>query len=72
MATLTVTVEQDAETGLYVGSVPGLPGAHSQGATLDELMANMREVVELVLQEDASLKDQLPRFVGVQQIEVTA
>ena len=70
MTTLTAVVEQDPETGLYVGIVPGLPGAHTQGATLDELMANLREVAELVLEEDASLKDRLPRFVGVQQIEV--
>ena len=70
MTTLTAVVEQDPETGLYVGIVPGLPGAHSQGATLDELMANLKEVVELVLEEDQGLKDNLPRFVGVQQIEV--
>ena len=42
MTTLTAVVEQDPETGLYVGMVPGLPGAHSQGATLDELMANLK------------------------------
>lgn len=70
MTTLTAVVEQDPETGLYVGIVPGLPGAHSQGATLDELMANLKEVAELVLEEDEGLKDNLPRFVGVQQIEV--
>ena len=70
MTTLTAVVEQDPETGLYVGTVPGLPGAHSQGATLDELMANLKEVVELVLEEDQELRDNLPRFVGVQQIEV--
>lgn len=70
MTTLAVVVEQDSETGLYVGMVPALPGARSQGATLDELMANLKEVVELVLEEDKGLKDNLPRFVGVQQIEV--
>lgn len=70
MTTLTAVVERDPETGLYVGIVPGLPGAHTQAATLDELIANLREVVELVLEEDASLRDNLPRFVGVQQIEV--
>ena len=59
---------QDRETGLYICIVPGLPGAHTQAATLDELRANLEEVVALVLEEDASLKDSLPRFVGVQQI----
>ncbi len=70
MTSLTAVVEQDRETGLYIGLIPGLPGAHTQAATLDELRANLEEVVALVLEEDASLRESLPRFVGVQQIEV--
>jgi predicted RNase H-like HicB family nuclease len=71
MTTLTAYIERDTETGLLVGIVPGVPGAHSQGATLDELTANLREVLELVLEEDAGLKERLPQFVGLQQIEIT-
>ena len=37
MRTFTATIEFDAETNLYVGTIPGVPGAHTQGATLDEL-----------------------------------
>lgn len=70
MISLTAVVEQDRETGLYIGVIPGLPGAHTQAATLDELRANLEEVVALVLEEDASLRESLPRFIGVQQIEV--
>ena len=70
MTTLTAVVEQDPETGLHVGTVPELPGAHSQGATLDEPMANLEDVGDLVLEEDEGPRDSLPRFVGVQQIEV--
>ena len=70
MTSLTAVVEQDRETGLYIGVIPGLPGAHTQAATLDELRTNLEEVVALVLEEDASLRESLPRFVGVQQIEV--
>jgi predicted RNase H-like HicB family nuclease len=70
MTTLTAYVEQDPKTGLYVGIVPGLPGAHTQAATLDELRANLQEVLELLLEEDQSLRERLPRFVGVQQIEL--
>ena len=40
MRTYTAVVERDPETGLYVGYVPGFPGAHSQGESLDELQAN--------------------------------
>jgi predicted RNase H-like HicB family nuclease len=47
--TVTAYIEQDEETGLYVGIVPGLTGAHSQGATLDELKSNLQEVIELCL-----------------------
>ena len=48
---VTAYVEQDPETDLYVGIVPGIPGAHTQGATLDELRRNLKEVVELCLKE---------------------
>jgi predicted RNase H-like HicB family nuclease len=70
MTTLTAYIELDEETGLYVGIVPGIPGAHTQAASLDELRANLQEVLELCLEEQADLRERLPKFVGVQQIEV--
>ncbi len=64
-------IEKDHETGLYVAVVPGIPGAHTQAATLDELQKNLVEVVELCLEEmDTETKSQLPEFFGIQQIEV--
>ena len=51
MKNFTAVIERDADTGLYVGWVPGFPGAHSQGQTLDELRANLQEVVEMLLEE---------------------
>ena len=63
-----VIVERD-EDGIYVGEVPNLPACYSQGRTIDELMANMREVIELCLEESADL-DGLPEFVGVQRVTV--
>ena len=63
-------VEWDPETNLYVGIVPSVPGAHTQAATLDELQANLKEVLELCLQEYDGTLDDLPKFVGLQQIEV--
>jgi predicted RNase H-like HicB family nuclease len=67
----TAQIERDIETGLYVGIVPDLPGAHTQAATLDELYSNLKEVVELCLEEltEEELRD-LPEFVGVHQILV--
>lgn len=64
-------IERDPETGLYVAIVPGIPGAHTQAETLDELQKNLKEVVELCLEEmDPETKKQLPEFVGIQQVEV--
>ncbi len=70
MRTFTAYVEWDPETKLYVGIVPGIAGAHTQGANLDELHKNLAEVLSLCLEEyEGSLED-LPKFVGLQQIEV--
>ncbi|MDO8126738.1 MAG: type II toxin-antitoxin system HicB family antitoxin [Candidatus Brocadiales bacterium] len=64
-------IERDPETGLYVAVVPGIPGAHTQAETLDELQKNLKEVVELCLKEmSPEEKKLLPEFVGIQQIEV--
>jgi predicted RNase H-like HicB family nuclease len=70
--TFTAYIELDPETKLYVGIVPGIPGAHSQGETLDELRDNLKEVLELCLEDFDAAVDDLPRFVGIQQIEVAA
>lgn len=53
MRSFNVVVERDPDTGLYVGYVPGWLGAHSQGASLDELQENLREVVEMLLESVA-------------------
>jgi predicted RNase H-like HicB family nuclease len=51
MRNFTAVVENDADTGLYVGYVPGWPGAHSQGATMDELRQNLQEVIAMLLED---------------------
>ena len=70
MRTFTAYVEFDPETKLYVATVPGLPGAHTQAQSLDELQMNLKEVVELCLEEFEGSPEQLPRFVGIQSVEV--
>ena len=72
MTTFTAYIEYDSATKLYVGIVPSLQGVHSQGASLDELQKNLQEVLELCLEENPELSDDLPRFIGIQQIEVSA
>jgi predicted RNase H-like HicB family nuclease len=66
--TFTAVVERDADTGLFVGWVPGFPGAHSQGETLDELRANLGEVVEMLLED--GVPEFASEFVGTQTVEV--
>jgi predicted RNase H-like HicB family nuclease len=44
-------VEKCSDTDLYVGYVPGFPGAHSQAETLDELQHNMQEVIAMLLED---------------------
>ena len=51
MRTSTAVIARDQETGLFVGYITGWPGAHSQGETRDELQANLREVVDLLLED---------------------
>lgn len=68
MHTFTAVIEKCSETGLYVGHVPGFPGAHSQGETLDELNANLREVIEMLL--DDGMPKLETEFVGTQTLVV--
>jgi predicted RNase H-like HicB family nuclease len=68
MRTFTAVVERDPETGFFVGYIPGWSGAHSQGATLDELRENLREVVAMLLEDGEPLLE--VEFVGTQAIAV--
>ncbi len=73
MTTVTAYIEKDLETGLYVAIVPGIPGAHTQAETLDELQDNLKEVLDLCLEEmEPETKQHLPQFVGIQQVEVSS
>jgi len=68
MHVFTAVIEKCKSTGLYVGYIPGLPGAHSQAETLDELNKNLKEVVELILEDgDPSVDSE---FVGTQSVKV--
>lgn len=51
MKTYTAIVERCPDTGLYIGYVPGFPGAHTQAKTLDELNKNLKEVIEMLLMD---------------------
>lgn len=68
MRVYSAVIERCAQTGSYVGFVPGFPGAHSQGETLDELTGNLREVIAMLLEDGEPVFES--EFVGVQNVAV--
>lgn len=67
----TAEIIQDKEINQFIGIVPGLPGAHSQAPTLDELYKNLEEVIRMCLLEMTDEeKAELPIFIGTQNISV--
>jgi len=68
MKAYTAIIERCNETGFFVGYIPGFPGAHSQGESLDELNRNLKEVIEMILQDgEPKLESE---FVGTQNLMV--
>jgi predicted RNase H-like HicB family nuclease len=65
----TAVIERCPATGLFVGYVPGFPGAHSQGNTLDELHENLREVITMLMEDGEPVMES--QFVGTQTLQVT-
>jgi predicted RNase H-like HicB family nuclease len=68
MRSFNIIIERDPETGLLVGSVPGWPGAHSQAQTMEELEANLQEVIEMLLEDGEPVLES--ELVGLQTIRV--
>ena len=68
MHTYTAVVERCPDTHLYVGFIPGFAGAHSQGETMDELHENLKEVIEMLLEDGEPALE--TEFVGTQTVVV--
>ena len=67
----TAYIEKDPESGMYVGIVPNLPGAHTFAETLDDLQDKLVEVVSLCLEEmEPEEITALPVFKAITQVEV--
>lgn len=63
-----VVVETD-EDGIYIVSCPTFKGCHADGKTIDEALANLREVIEMCMDEEpASHSNQ---FIGIREMEIT-
>jgi predicted RNase H-like HicB family nuclease len=68
MKTYSAVIERCPQTGLFVGFVPGFPGAHSQGETLDEVNRNLHDVITMLLEDGEPVLES--EFVGVQNVAV--
>ena len=68
----TIVIEKD-EDGYYVGSIPGLPGCHTQGKSIDQLLGRMEETIALWLEVEGEEGEGTPNpleLVGIQRISV--
>jgi predicted RNase H-like HicB family nuclease len=68
MKTFTAVVERSPKTGLFVGFIPGFPGAHTQAESLDELNTNLREVLVMLLEDGQTQIE--AEFIGTQLVKV--
>lgn len=68
MFVLNAIIERDLETGLLVGSVPGIPGAHTQGRSVEEVRDHLKEVLEL-LKDEGVLRPE-SEFVGTTALTI--
>ena len=67
----TAQIEKDVESGMYIGIVPNLPGAHTQAKSLDELQKKLQEVISLCIESMTKKEiNDLPQFIGFQQLSV--
>ncbi len=65
---LTVTIDRD-EDGVWIVECPSIPGCVSQGNTKEDALANIREAIELCLEERAEQGS--PLTIETRQVEVT-
>jgi len=66
--TFTIIIER-GEDGYFIGTVPELRGCHSQGKSLDELIENIKEAIQLCLEVEGEPEETL-ELVGIQKVEV--
>ena len=67
----TAQIERDNESGLYVGIIPNVPGAHTQAKTLDQLQINLKEVLELCMESMTKKEiNAIPEFIGFQRVSI--
>jgi len=62
----TAVLESCGATGLVVAHLPGVPGAHAQGADEEEALAGLREV--LLMLDEAGELPACPAVLGLRTV----
>jgi predicted RNase H-like HicB family nuclease len=63
-------IERD-NAGWYVGTVPELPGCHTQARTIEDLTIRMREAIELYLEDPETITLPVSELVGVHRVAIS-
>ena len=66
---LPILVEQD-EDNFFIVSCPVFKGCHSYGATINEALENIREVIDICIEEEKEKSSEMNRFIGFREIQV--
>lgn len=69
MTDFNVIIEK-GEDGYYISEVVELPGCHTQGKTIDELMERTKEAIELCLEEEKDKINLISKFIGLQKLRI--
>ncbi len=66
---MPILVEQD-EDNFYIVSCPVFKGCHSYGSNIDEALHNIREVIEMCMEEEEEKISEINRFVGFREMQI--
>lgn len=66
---LPILVEQD-EDNFYIVSCPVFKGCHSYGSTIDEALNNIKEVIDMCIEEEKEKTSEINRFIGFREMQI--
>jgi predicted RNase H-like HicB family nuclease len=66
---LPILIEQD-EDNIFIVSCPVFKGCHSYGKTIDEALENLREVIDICIDEEKEKTSEINRFIGFRELQI--
>ena len=67
---LPILIEQD-EDNFYIVSCPVFKGCHSYGTSVDEALMNIKEAIDMCIDEDKEKSSEINRFIGFREMQVS-